>query len=75
MTPEQLKASILQYAIQGRLVEQYPNDEIVSIAIDKLGIVFGFSLMYLFIGHRFLIEREVTFFIFLFIFIANTCLM
>ncbi len=37
MTPEQLKASILQYAIQGRLVEQYPNDEIVSIASSFSG--------------------------------------
>ena len=25
MTPEQLKASILQYAIQGKLVEQRPE--------------------------------------------------
>lgn len=26
MTPEQLKASILQYAIQGKIVEQRPED-------------------------------------------------
>ena len=26
MTPEQLKASILQYAIQGKLVEQRPEE-------------------------------------------------
>ena len=26
MTPEQLKASILKYAMQGKLVEQMPED-------------------------------------------------
>lgn len=37
MTPEQLKASILQYAIQGKLVEQYPNDDSVSIVSSFSG--------------------------------------
>ena len=36
MTPEQLKASILQYAMEGRLVKQDPNDEPVSILLEKI---------------------------------------
>ncbi|WP_172993605.1 restriction endonuclease subunit S, partial [Lactobacillus helveticus] len=27
MTPEQLRASILQYAMEGKLVKQNPSDE------------------------------------------------
>lgn len=36
MTPEQLKASILQYAIEGKLVKQDPNDEPASVLLDKI---------------------------------------
>ena len=36
MTPEQLKASILQYAIQGKLVEQLPSDESADILRHNL---------------------------------------
>lgn len=36
MTPEQLKASILQYAMEGRLVKQYSNDEPASILLEKI---------------------------------------
>lgn len=36
MTPEQLKASILQYAIQGKLVEQLPSDESADILHHNL---------------------------------------
>ena len=35
MTPEQLKASILQYAIQGKLVEQRPEEGTASKEIEK----------------------------------------
>ena len=41
MTPEQLKASILQYAIQGKLVEQLPSEtlseSISEKALDRTG--------------------------------------
>ena len=36
MTPEQLKASILQYAMEGKLVKQDPNDEPASELIQKI---------------------------------------
>ena len=36
MTPEQLKASILQYAVEGKLVKQDPNDEPASELIQKI---------------------------------------
>ena len=36
MTPEQLKASILQYAVEGKLVKQNPNDESASELIKKI---------------------------------------
>ena len=36
MTPEQLKASILQYAIQGKLVEQRPEEKKVDLSHIKL---------------------------------------
>ena len=36
MTPEQLKASILQYAMEGKLVKQDTNDEPVSILLEKI---------------------------------------
>ena len=34
--PEQIKKSILQYAIQGKLVEQDPNDEAASVLLEKI---------------------------------------
>ena len=34
--PERLKKSILQEAIEGRLVPQYPNDEPASVLLDKI---------------------------------------
>ena len=36
MTPEQLKASILQYAMEGKLVKQDPNDEPASELLKKI---------------------------------------
>lgn len=36
MTPEQLRASILQYAMEGKLVKQDPNDESASELIQKI---------------------------------------
>ena len=36
MTPEQLKASILQYAMEGKLVKQDSNDEPASILLEKI---------------------------------------
>ena len=33
---EQLKKSILQYAIEGKLVPQYPNDEPASVLLDRI---------------------------------------
>ena len=36
MTPEQLKASILQYAMEGKLVKQDPNDESASELLQKI---------------------------------------
>ena len=35
MTPEQLRASILQYAAEGKLVKQNPNDEPASELLKK----------------------------------------
>ena len=34
--PDKLKKSILQYAMQGKLVEQDPNDESVEVLIEKI---------------------------------------
>ena len=36
MTPEQLKASILQYAMEGKLVTQNPDDEPAVTLLDKI---------------------------------------
>lgn len=36
MTPEQLRASILQYAMEGKLVKQDPNDESASELLQKI---------------------------------------
>ena len=36
MTPEQLKASILQYAVEGKLVKQNPDDEPASELLKKI---------------------------------------
>ena len=37
MTPEQLRASILQQAMEGKLVKQNPNDEPASVLLEKIG--------------------------------------
>ncbi|MBT8910212.1 restriction endonuclease subunit S, partial [Lactobacillus delbrueckii subsp. bulgaricus] len=36
MTPDQLKASILQYAMEGKLVSQDPDDEPASELLKKI---------------------------------------
>ena len=36
MNGKQLKNSILQWAIQGKLVPQAPNDEPASVLLDKI---------------------------------------
>ena len=36
MTPEQLKSSILQYAVEGKLVKQNPDDEPASELLKKI---------------------------------------
>ena len=36
MTPEQLRASILQYAMEGKLVKQDPNEEPASVLLEKI---------------------------------------
>lgn len=38
MTPEQLKASILQRAMEGKLVPQNPNDEPASELMTNLQV-------------------------------------
>lgn len=38
MTPEQLKASILQYAMEGKLVKQNPDDEPASVLLEKIKV-------------------------------------
>lgn len=41
MTPEQLKASILKYAMQGKLVEQKPEDGTGEDLFCKIGVCQG----------------------------------